>query len=139
MMTVERVGEALTRRIDRRQFLRRSAGAIFGLVAAWAVEGVRTPSALAWHCIHVWSWTCSCSPIGGRYCAQCDPAYSSNCDLTVCDWYYGVHPDTSCWCTATCCYGRDQGYFECCDCDCSKSGGTTCTCSRFVWTGGQPC
>lgn len=72
MTTIERMGEGLARRIDRRRFLRRSAAAIFGAAAVWAAQGIRVPgaSAQAGVCYDYKRDQCYCNPLGGWYCNQ---------------------------------------------------------------------
>ena len=121
MAVVERVGEALARRLDRRRVVGRAAAAAFGAVAAWAVEGIGPTGALATHCA-ITSSDCRCRPPEGRFCSgsPCNGASSGN----GCELYTG-HYETGCWCTMTC----DGGHYKCCDCRC---GGTLCGCSAFV-------
>ncbi len=121
MSVVERVGESLARRVNRRRFLGRSAASVFGVVAAWAVAGGGSRSALASHCATT-SSECQCHPPGGRFCSgsQCSGAdCGSGCTL-----YRGFY-DTGCWCTLTC----NGGHYRCCDCQC---GDTLCGCAEFV-------
>ena len=65
MRVVERAGEVVTRRVDRRAFLRKTAAAAFGITAAWAVEGIGMTSAFANSCQRT-ETGCSCSPLGWR-------------------------------------------------------------------------
>lgn len=131
MAAVERIGEGLARRINRRQILQRSAAIVFGSVMAWSARGFRIPGVLAFHCNHTTS-RCSCDVIS--YCPSCSPSYPSSCGGgNGCTWNYSIW-GTACWCTATCCYGSYSGYYECCDCRCD--GVTLCQCARFVSTGG---
>ena len=124
MAVVERVGEALARRLDRRRVVGRAAAAAFGAVAAWAVEGIGPTGALATHCA-ITSSDCRCRPPEGRFCSgsQCSGATCGN----GCELYTG-HYETGCWCTMTC----DGGHYKCCDCRC---GSTSCGCGEFVGDG----
>ena len=130
MMTVERVGEALARQLNRRQTLKRAAVAIFGAMAAWTVEGFRGHSALAQHCGIVTD-NCGCTPPGGLYCSGLDPSF---CSGSACSG--GCYYDESyryagaCWCTSICLYeGSGPGYYQCCDCNCY---GQLCGCREFI-------
>ena len=133
MTTVERVGEALARRLNRRQTMKRAAVAVFGAVAAWTVEGFRGNGALAQTCSFV-SDNCGCTPPGGVFCSGLDPSF---CSGSVCSG--GCYYDETfryagaCWCSATCQYsGGEAGYYHCCDCNCY---GTLCACHEFISTG----
>jgi hypothetical protein len=135
MTTVERVGEALARQLNRRQTLKRAAVAAFGAVAAWTVEGFRGNSALAQQCGIVTEGTCTCTPPEGLYCSGLDPSFCSasqcagGCSYDATYRYAGA-----CWCSATCQYdGGQSGYYQCCDCDCY---GQLCACREFISTGG---
>ena len=130
MMWVERVGEGLARRLNRRMALKRAAVAVFGAVAAWTVEGFRGNSALADHCGIV-TGDCACSPPEGLYCNGLDPSF---CAGAACSG--GCYYDESyryagaCWCSAICQYeGGAYGHYQCCDCDCY---GQLCACREFV-------
>ena len=72
MTMVERVGEELARQLNRRQTLKRAAVAVFGVVAAWTVEGFRGKSALAQQCGFVTEDNCTCTPPEGVYCSGLD-------------------------------------------------------------------
>jgi hypothetical protein len=134
MTTVERVGEELARKLNRRQTLKRAAVAVFGAVAAWTVEGFRGNSALADHCGVVTEGDCTCNPPGGLYCNGLDPSF---CAGSACSG--GCYYDESyryagaCWCSAICAYGGGEpGYYQCCDCNCY---GQLCACREFIPTG----
>lgn len=138
MTLVERVGEGLARRLNRRQTLKQAAVAVFGAVAAWTVEGFRGDGALADHC-GVVTDNCSCSPPQGLYCDGLDPSF---CAGAACSG--GCYYDESyryagaCWCSAMCGYdGGVVGHYQCCDCDCY---GQLCACREFVAaeSGGAP-
>ena len=124
MTMVERAGEVLARRLDRRKTMRRAAAATFGLVAAWATQGIHPPGTLATHCRRVTEGDCTCNPPGGRYCSGCS---GSRCPAgcVVDNFIYG---GSGCWCTAICDYGSRTGYYKCCDCKC---GSTQCACRKF--------
>lgn len=136
MTAFERAGEAVARGIDRRQMLRRAAASVFGVAAAWAVEGIRPPSALARTCTSA-SSSCACAPIG-EFCNTIDTDW---CDKGKCAggcrFYDEIYEPTGCWCTRDCCYrtpdgGRVCGYYKCCDCKCPQR--TNCSCKHFVKT-----
>ena len=134
MAIVGRAGEYLARSINRRTALKQAAVAVFGAVAAFAVEGVRPKSALAGVCSYVTAGDCSCNPPGGRYCGELDGSFcagsvcSGGCEVDESFRYVG-----GCWCSATCSYNeggaRVTGYYKCCDCNCY---GTQCACREFV-------
>ena len=126
MAVVERVGEALARRLDRRRVVGRAAAAAFGAVAAWAVEGIGAPGALALTC-SVYSSSCHCNYPRNR---QCDRLKHGSCNGSQCGGGCRPQPNAytnsgGCWCTQTC----NGGYYECCDCQCP---GGSCGCSKFV-------
>ena len=131
MSVVERVAEGLARRTNRRQALKRTAAAVFGLVAAWAVEGIGMPGALASHCRYT-SQDTQCHYPGGIDCRSLRDG-SGNCDGERCankcrierSWY----AETGCWCTQP---DGTGGYYVCCDCKCR---GVRCGCSRWVSSG----
>ena len=134
MTLVERVGEGLARRLNRRQTLKRAAVAVFGSVAAWTVEGFRGNSGLAQQCGFVTEGTCTCTPPEGLYCSGMDPSFcagsacSGGCAYDETYRYAGA-----CWCSATCQYdGGESGYYHCCDCNCF---GQLCACREFISTG----
>ena len=58
MSLLERAGEGLARRMNRRKVVRRAAGAIFGTVAAWSVKGLRGSAQLADYCTYVEQGEC---------------------------------------------------------------------------------
>ena len=135
MTLVERVGEGLARRLNRRQTLKRAAVAAFGAVAAWTVEGFRGNGALADHCGIVTEGDCTCTPPEGLYCNGLDPSF---CEASACSG--GCTYDESyryagaCWCSAICQYeGGALGHYQCCDCNCY---GQLCACREFISTGG---
>lgn len=136
MTAFEKAGETVARGIDRRRLLRRSAASVFGVVAAWAVEGIRPPSALARTCTSV-SSSCACQPIG-EFCNTIDPNWcKKGACAGNCRFYDEIYEPTGCWCTRDCCYrdannARVCGYYKCCDCKCPR--GTNCSCKHFVRT-----
>ena len=134
MSLLERAGEGLARRMNRRKVVRRTAAAIFGSVAAWSVKGMRGSAQLADYCTYVEQGECACDPPYDQYCTDLDPSYCDgpNCGsgCTVDETYWTVG---GCWCSATCQYSDDNGnpligYYKCCDCDCY---GTSCSCRQF--------
>jgi len=113
--------------------LKRAAVAVFGAVAAWAVEGFRGNSALAQQCSFVTD-NCGCTPPGGLYCNQLDPSYCAGSACSgPCYWDETYRYAGACWCSAICQYsGGESGYYQCCDCNCY---GQLCACREFVSTG----
>ena len=69
MTFVERSSEELARKIGRRRFLNRAAASVFGLAAAWSVEGIRAPGVLAQTCSAT-SSQCTCNLPNGRSCGK---------------------------------------------------------------------
>jgi len=127
---IERIGEGLARRVDRRRFLRRSAGAVFGFAAAWSVHGFGAPGALAGYCDY-FSSSCYCSPPGYGYCSSSDYCNGSYCNTAYCSYDTSDWPG-GCWCTQGCDFGQGScGYYRCCDCDCPDG---FCGCSAFTNT-----
>jgi hypothetical protein len=117
---IERTGESLARRIDRRRFLRQSAAGAFGLAAAWAVEGIHGYSALAQTCA-VTTNECHC-----RY--DIAPGCGTRQGCTLDTSFYS----TGCWCTLTCWYGGNTcGHHVCCDHVCPGLAGQ-CIVDTFV-------
>lgn len=133
MATIERLGEGLARRMDRRHVLKRTAAAVFGVTAAFATRGFSPDRALASAC-GAYDTGCYCNPAGGTYCTAYDYNYCSgaNCN-TPCSAYTRVYPYTGgCWCTTGCNYGSGTcGYYMCCDCSCPEG---LCGCRQFVNT-----
>jgi hypothetical protein len=143
---VERVGEALARRIDRRLTAKKAAGFLFAWTAAWATQGPFGPSALANECQAVTEYDCTCNfPFGreGRqlYCNKKNP---NNCDGAQCggncQYNYDYYESTACWCSKECKHGKGQyGYYKCCDCKCPSAANDVnpegqCGCRRFYRT-----
>ncbi len=88
MITTRRTAESVARRFDRSRFLKRSAASISGFVAAGTVAGIFPPKALANHCAKTVYGNCSCVPVGGRYCNNCqDAGCPSDCGA-----YFGACP-----------------------------------------------
>ncbi len=137
MTMVERVGEGLARRTNRRRAVKRTAMAVFGAVAAWTTQGFRGSGALAYHCGYVTEGDCTCNPPYGLYCKRMDRSY---CDGAACSG--GCYYDESyryvgaCWCSAICQYPTEYegsyvtGYYQCCDCNCY---GQQCACRAFYY------
>jgi hypothetical protein len=121
MTTVERTSEVLARQIGRRRLLNRAAAAVFGLVAAWSVEGIRAPGALADTCADK-SGVNRCNFPNGSCGKFCD---GSRCK-GACKFDTSFYR-TGCWCTLT----SGGGYYECCDCNCNGQR-RACGCERFV-------
>lgn len=128
-----RSAEQLTRVLNRRRFLAKTAAIVFGGVAASAADFVLWPTAArAIACTHT-SLSCSCSPPGSVYCTSLSSSYCSGSACAGgCSYCYTCgYPDTACWCTQTCCASSFLIYYECCDCTCS---GTNCGCRKLVNT-----
>lgn len=142
MSLVIRTGEAVARAIDRRAFLSRATAALFAVVTGMAAGSVFAPlRAYASHCgtFGMDRPGTQCTPIGDRWCdpSNCNPF----CNSANCVYYFGIYPDTACWCNQLFAQGCDLFYWQCCDCNC---GGTTCTCGNLVYAGpncvpGCPC
>ena len=133
MTLVERVGEGLARRTNRRTTLKRAAAAVFGAVAAWSVEGFRGNGALAQQCEYVTEGDCSCNPPYGVYCNHLDPSFCAGSGCSGgCYYDESYRYAGACWCSATCDYGGgEMGYYVCCDCNCY---GQQCACREFIAT-----
>lgn len=147
MSIVTKAGETLARgTMDRRRFMSRAAVTVFGVVAAWSVEGIKAPSAMAGAsdaCAHS-SSSCQCSVCGTGYCTAVSASYCSGAACAGGCTYYGgcgwpTGPGYGCWCTQTCYYGSGQteygGYYKCCDCACPNN--RKCSCRQFVRTCGN--
>ena len=137
MTLVEHSGEMLARRIDRKRFLRRAAGTVFGSVTALAVGGIRSPTAFATGSCPNNQDQCNCHPLNSKYCTSFSSSYCSGSACAGgCTYNNSVYPDY-CWCSKNCCYlcgGLSSycGYWKCCDCTCPGHGG--CTCRGFIYT-----
>jgi hypothetical protein len=142
MTSVEQAGEFIARKtMDRRRFLHKASVTIFGVVAAFTVEGLKSPKALASAsdaCANTDS-DCGCTPCSGVYCTSYNSGYCSGAACAGGCTYdgacgYNTSPGYGCWCTATCLYGTCGsgygGYYKCCDCACP--GSITCSCREFV-------
>lgn len=133
MTMIERVGEGLARRTNRRHAVRRAAAGVFGVVAAVAARGIAPSGTSANHlCARTTFGDCTCNPPNGRYCRTLSTSYCSGSACAGgCRYDPFIYPD-ACWCTAECRYGNGRtGYFRCCDCNCR---GTRCACRAFVAT-----
>ncbi|CAA9579670.1 MAG: hypothetical protein AVDCRST_MAG19-3720 [uncultured Thermomicrobiales bacterium] len=135
MALVERVGEELARRWNRRQTIKRAGATVFGAVAAFSVKGTRSQE-LAGYCAYVTAGDCTCNPPNGTYCGRLAPEFCTGATCTG-----GCYIDESyryvggCWCSATCQYPTQYegtyliGHYQCCDCNCY---GYQCACRQFV-------
>jgi hypothetical protein len=137
MTMVERVGEGLARRLNRRQAVKRAAAAVFGMIAAWTVEGIRAPGALASHCALVSTGDCTCDPAYGIYCKRLNESYCAGSACAGGCYYDETFWPGACWCSAICQYSSQYGtpligYYQCCDCNCY---GQQCACRQFLQTG----
>lgn len=135
MSLVERSGEILARRVNRRRFLVRAAAVTFATATGIAVTLPKSPSAFAalGDCYGS-PQTPPCDP-PGYYCTHYSSSYcngaacSGGCNYDTFDY------PTACWGTtvqcANCrtvepyCY-----HYKCCDCSCP--GGVTCGCSQYI-------
>ncbi len=142
MTAVEKAGEVLVRRLDRSNFLRRSAMAAFGFTAAAAAQGLFPSRALANSC-QAQSGYCVCHApgINGYWCSNIGGnCVNGNCDTRYCSYNFDTWTTTACWCTLTCQYDchtptNYEGYYHCCDCNCpSGPNGTLCGCKYFIYT-----
>jgi hypothetical protein len=132
MSFVGRSGETLARLLDRRRFLKGTAGTLFGLVTASAVGIGQSEYAYAaahGYCPYsTHDSDCNCNPTNSIYCDMMDPGYcsgykcGSGCTHDRSDW-----SATGCWCTQQCASGGGTVYYVCCDCNC---GGITCSCAH---------
>jgi hypothetical protein len=135
MNTIGRAAEDIARRIDRRDFLSRSAAAAFSFTAAAAVVGIKAQRAWATHCDFT-SGLCSCGPLNNQYCVGCSGA-SCPQDCHAHMGHCPAGPNYQCWCTKICCYNCSNpnasycGHYNCCDCDCPL--GVGCTCRAFTY------
>lgn len=128
MTMVERFGEGLARRMDRRRVLRRSAVAAFGLASAWAVEGFAAPAEVAQTCAATSSRDqCNLPGVGSCGRKGCNGAACKGACKLDTSWY-----ETGCWCTLTGPTGPNgaQGYYTCCDCRCNGQR-RSCGCSEW--------
>lgn len=143
MTTVERAGEILVRRLDRRSFLRKSATAAFGFTAAAAVQGIFPSRAFANACQETSGYTV-CHPPGypnsPRWCT--DLGYTCNggdCNTPQCSYNKQTYISTGCWCTQKSCGNCGSpnaycGYYHCCDCNCPPNATLACGCKGFIYT-----
>jgi|SRR6478609_11713086 len=122
MALIERASEELARQVDRRRFMRRIAGAAFGLAATVATGKTLPQAALTSGCF--------CSPPGFGYCTYRNASYCNGAQCAGgCTFNTNYYPG-ACWTTITCNYGDGWcGYYACCDCWCY---GSQCGCNTFV-------
>jgi hypothetical protein len=140
--TLDHAAEAIARKIDRRRFLSRSAGAIFAATAMATVAGIRAPFARAsGNCpAHAGEYdSCSCHP-PGPYCTQWSSSFCSGAACAGgCSYDYFDYQADACWCTLDCCYlcgGCNSycGYWTCCDCKGCPGHSGKCGCRSFTYT-----
>lgn len=95
MALIERMGEGLARRMDRRRLLRRAAGAVFGMTTAIAIKGFRPDRAFASSC-GAYDQGCYCNPPNGTYCTaySYDYCYGASCNTSLCSVNLSSYPDT---------------------------------------------
>ncbi len=144
MPLVERIGEELTRQIDRRKFLKRAAIGIFSFTAAWAGElALFTPSAEAVNFCANQESGCACNI--SVYCTAYSSSYCSGAACNTnnppgCSYNYATWTNTGCWCTDVCCGIHGGYYYECCDCTCpdpnNPGHSIHCGCKQIVLTVG---
>jgi hypothetical protein len=133
MTSVQWLGEALARRLQRRVLLRRTAAAIFGSVAAGSATGLPGSAQLADFCTNVEEGACACDPTAGQYCGELDAGYCAGATCGDACTVDASWNGTGCWCSALCRYADANGnplvgYYQCCDCVC---GGVGCSCRQF--------
>ncbi len=141
---VERMGEEVVRRSDRRDILRKAAVTAFAIATAWAVDLAHPGQAIASGCATD-NTSCPnnyCNPPGGLYCNTVNSGYCNGYTCAGgCSPSYSFYPNSNggCWCTSTCSLGgvcNDYGYYYCCDCNCPH--GVSCGCSQLVITTRNP-
>jgi hypothetical protein len=107
--------EDLARRADRKQFITRACGAVFGAIAGGLLLQPRafghTNDPTKGHCYFRRTST-SCEPPNSQFCSGCLGHQCPNGYQWVTHWY----PNTACWCTAS-----SGGHYKVC-CDCVKIG-----------------
>jgi hypothetical protein len=130
------VSEALAREVNRRTFLKRAGGAVVAgvvaLVMAPALGGRDNNAAAAPRLPNV----ANCVP-PGPYCnldgqnepngckgASCFQHFSAG-QVVQCTPQYG-YQTTGCWTTID-----GNGYWTCCDCDCTN--GSSCGCAQYTY------
>jgi hypothetical protein len=133
MSFVGRSGETLARLLDRRRFLKGTAGTLFSLATASAIrigQAENVYAAAHGYCPYkTHSSSCNCHPTMATYCNVMDASYCSGykcgkgCTSDHTDW-----SATGCWCTQQCTSGPGSVYYVCCDCKCP--GGMACTCAH---------
>jgi hypothetical protein len=133
------VSEALARRADRRDFLKKAGGAVVTGVVALAMG-----PALGWREEKTFAapripTVANCEP-PGPYCnldGQNEPngckgascfQHFANGQVQTCTPQYG-YTTTGCWTTISA-----NGYWTCCDCDCT--GGVSCGCAQYTYATG---
>ena len=83
-------------------------------------------------------WGCGCASTASCPSTKCS---TSGCNgiRKRCNYWTSANPlGNYCWCSAYCCYGGLQGYWQCCDCwngtgtaGCGTSSGqSACICKR---------
>lgn len=139
---VSLTGEQLARLMGRRQFLRRSAAAVFGGMAAAAADLTLFPTVAHASICSNHEPSCFCGPPGIGFCTSRSSSYCSGSTCAGGCTYNYQFWSNACWCTATCCASGQLVYYQCCDCNCP--GGISCGCKQLVNTcaapaGGQCC
>jgi hypothetical protein len=134
MTLVQRIGEDLARRTNRRRFLGRAAQLSFAAVAAVSASGLYSRSAFA-ACTYNTNLS-YCQPPDGIYCSggRCSGEHcTGDCSADRTTGYDG----SGCWCTIYAYnYGSGHcGHWHCCDCVCNNYP-YHCGCRKFI---SDPC
>ncbi len=136
--TIRVFSEGLARALDRRTFLKRTAGTIASGLAALVMGPMLATNSRAIAAPLI-PTVANCAP-PGPYCnldgvnepngckgASCFQHYS-NGQVRQCTPQYG-YATTGCWTTLS-----GNGYWTCCDCNCS--GGSSCGCAQYTFAPG---
>jgi hypothetical protein len=136
---VKLAAEEFERGMTRRRLIRRTFQTTFFAVAYFALDGLTASRpALAASCYGNFPPETFCNPPTAGYCSSHSSSYCSGADCAggcATSGCGGYTASANCWCTQTSC--SPNGYYICCDCDCSSVGGPgCCVCSQFVSTTG---
>jgi hypothetical protein len=132
---VDRLGQAMAERLDRRSLLTRAAQATFAGTAA-SVAAVMLPKTVLAGQVCPWRHNNNlydCTPTNSTYCPNCNLA---NCpgDCSVDTSAWGA---SGCWCTLHTNLGGQGGSYSCCDCKGGSNCAVACTCKSW-WPSGKP-
>lgn len=138
MTIVNRSGELLARKINRRGFLARAATVTFAAAAGFSATFPRMPSALAAQgdCATTTTDT-GCGPPNNFFCSSYNASYcngalcAGGCQYDDQDWA------TACWCTTTVCIDCHTPepvcyHYKCCDCKNCPGIIKPCGCSEYI-------